>query len=65
MAHGAMEKFKEFLDTGDPDQIFVLEEEIASGSFGAVYKVRNNWFFLPTIFSTKKLFFDPCIPFGC
>jgi hypothetical protein len=39
MAH-VLERFKEFLDRGDPDQIFVLEEEIASGSFGAVYRVR-------------------------
>jgi hypothetical protein len=25
---------------GDPEELFVLEEEIASGSFGSVYKVR-------------------------
>ena len=35
----SLDRFKEFLDAGDPDQIFILEEEIASGSFGAVYKV--------------------------
>lgn len=26
---------------GDPEELFVLEEEIASGSFGSVYKVRS------------------------
>ena len=36
-------KLKQYFSEGDPDRIFVLEEEIASGSFGAVYKV----FFLP------------------
>jgi hypothetical protein len=35
-------------DEGDPEEIHVLEEEIASGSFGSVYKVRaptriENW----------------------
>jgi len=25
---------------GDPEELFILEEEIASGSFGSVYKVR-------------------------
>lgn len=25
--------------SGDPEEIFLLEEEIASGSFGSVYKV--------------------------
>lgn len=24
---------------GDPEELFILEEEIASGSFGSVYKV--------------------------
>jgi len=28
-------------DEGDPEVIHILEEEIASGSFGSVYKVRN------------------------
>ena len=32
-------RLKHFFDKGDPDEIFILEEEIASGSFGAVYKV--------------------------
>jgi hypothetical protein len=26
-------------DTGDPEELFILEEEIASGSYGSVYKV--------------------------
>lgn len=26
---------------GDPEEIFILEEEIAAGSFGNVYKVIN------------------------
>jgi hypothetical protein len=26
-------------DQGDPEEIHILEEEIASGSFGSVYKV--------------------------
>eukprot|EP01127_Copromyxa_protea_P004604 TRINITY_DN14456_c0_g1_i1.p1 TRINITY_DN14456_c0_g1~~TRINITY_DN14456_c0_g1_i1.p1 ORF type:complete len:1014 (-),score=251.52 TRINITY_DN14456_c0_g1_i1:111-3152(-) len=29
-------------DVGDPEEIFFLEEEIASGSFGTVYKARNQ-----------------------
>jgi len=33
---------KEFLMEGDPDKIFILEEEIASGSFGSVYKGRHG-----------------------
>lgn len=40
------ERLKHFFDEGDPDEIFILEEEIASGSFGAVYKVSCNY--LPT-----------------
>lgn len=35
-------KFKEYFDDGDPDEIFILEEEIASGSFGAVYKGKHH-----------------------
>ncbi len=35
-------KLKEYFDSGDPEQLFVLEEEIASGSFGAVYKVTGT-----------------------
>lgn len=31
--------FNELLDKEDVDVIFSLEEEIASGSFGTVYKV--------------------------
>ena len=31
--------FNSLLDTEDVDTIFALEEEIASGSFGTVYKV--------------------------
>lgn len=27
--------------TGDPEEIFILEEEIAAGSFGSVYKARH------------------------
>ena len=27
--------------SGDPEEIFILEEEIAAGSFGNVYKVLN------------------------
>lgn len=26
--------------SGDPEEIFLLEEEIAAGSFGSVYKVN-------------------------
>jgi hypothetical protein len=33
---------KKYFSEGDPDRIFVLEEEIASGSFGAVYKVNDK-----------------------
>jgi len=36
------ERLKHFFDKGDPDEIFILEEEIASGSFGAVYKGRHT-----------------------
>lgn len=25
--------------SGDPEELFILEEEIAAGSFGSVYKV--------------------------
>ena len=32
---------------GDPEELFVLEEEIASGSFGSVYKVRFFQVLLP------------------
>lgn len=35
----------QYFDSGDPDEIFILEEEIASGSFGAVYKVFSFFFF--------------------
>jgi hypothetical protein len=41
----AAQKYREYFDSGDPEEIFLLEEEIASGSFGAVYKVfqaRSN-----------------------
>lgn len=31
--------FNELLDKEDVDTIFTLEQEIASGSFGTVYKV--------------------------
>lgn len=34
-------KLKQYFSEGDPDEIFILEEEIASGSFGAVYKGRH------------------------
>jgi len=36
-----LKKLKEYFDEGDPDKIFILEEEIASGSFGSVYKGRH------------------------
>lgn len=39
------DRFKEFFDDGDPDKIFILEEEIASGSFGSVYKVKPSFSF--------------------
>ena len=32
-------KISDLLDDDDVDEIFTLEEEIASGSFGTVYKV--------------------------
>eukprot|EP01119_Soliformovum_irregulare_P006046 TRINITY_DN177_c0_g1_i3.p1 TRINITY_DN177_c0_g1~~TRINITY_DN177_c0_g1_i3.p1 ORF type:complete len:931 (-),score=352.87 TRINITY_DN177_c0_g1_i3:97-2889(-) len=35
------QKLRQYFDDGDPDEIFILEEEIASGSFGAVYKGRH------------------------
>jgi len=34
-------RLRKHFDDGDPDEIFILEEEIASGSFGAVYKGRH------------------------
>ena len=34
-------KYRTFFETGDPDEIFILEEEIASGSFGNVYNGRH------------------------
>eukprot|EP01117_Protostelium_nocturnum_P007762 TRINITY_DN2779_c1_g1_i1.p1 TRINITY_DN2779_c1_g1~~TRINITY_DN2779_c1_g1_i1.p1 ORF type:complete len:908 (+),score=435.89 TRINITY_DN2779_c1_g1_i1:130-2853(+) len=34
-------RLKPYFDPGDPDDIFILEEEIASGSFGVVYKGRH------------------------
>ncbi len=36
------QRLAHYFDDGDPDEIFILEEEIASGSFGAVYKVHIN-----------------------
>ena len=36
-SHGL--SFNSLLDNEDVDEIFTLEEEIASGSFGTVYKV--------------------------
>eukprot|EP01114_Cavostelium_apophysatum_P002590 TRINITY_DN1229_c0_g1_i1.p1 TRINITY_DN1229_c0_g1~~TRINITY_DN1229_c0_g1_i1.p1 ORF type:complete len:972 (-),score=387.36 TRINITY_DN1229_c0_g1_i1:212-3127(-) len=42
MKDSEKEKLKHFFDAGDPDEIFILEEEIASGSFGAVYKGRHG-----------------------
>lgn len=41
----AAAKLREYFDAGDPDEIFILEEELASGSFGAVYKVWSNLIF--------------------
>lgn len=35
-------RLKAQFDQGDPDDIFTLEEEIASGSFGVVYKGKHN-----------------------
>ena len=35
--------FNDLLDDDDVDLIFSLEEEIASGSFGTVYKVSIIW----------------------
>ena len=51
--------FNDLLDNEDVDDIFSLEEEIASGAFGTVYKV----IFLPEYFMeyvkvTIKLFFQ-------
>lgn len=44
---------------GDPDELFVLEEEIASGSFGSVYKVRplscSFWSLMPYTHSPFSL----------
>ena len=37
--------FNSLLDTEDVDEIFTLEEEIASGSLGTVYKVVYRFFF--------------------
>ncbi|PRP85883.1 hypothetical protein PROFUN_06157 [Planoprotostelium fungivorum] len=34
-------RLKTYFDQGDPDELFILEEEIASGSFGVVYKGRH------------------------
>ena len=34
-----VQNFNDLLDKEDVDEIFTLEEEIASGSFGTVYKV--------------------------
>jgi len=34
-------RLKTYFDQGDPDALFILEEEIASGSFGVVYKGRH------------------------
>jgi len=42
MKEAEKERLKSFFDEGDPDEIFILEEEIASGSFGAVYKGRHG-----------------------
>jgi hypothetical protein len=37
------QRLKGYFNDGDPDDIFILEEEIASGSFGAVYKVPFSY----------------------
>ena len=42
------------LDPEDVDEIFTLEEEIASGSFGTVYKVCAH-FALPLLPETTSL----------
>jgi hypothetical protein len=43
-------------DHGDPEELFVLEEEIASGSFGSVYKARHDLEYIsPTSFPKNDI----------
>lgn len=55
---------------GDPEELFVLEEEIASGSFGSVYKVRfyrlsSSFYFSSTsLLPVCYLLSDPALHFS-